>query len=188
MILVIDNYDSFTFNLVQYIGELGGECRVARNNEITLKQAIDLNPSHIVISPGPGRPKDAGVSLEMIKYFSEKIPIFGVCLGHQCLAEAFGGNVDNAEILMHGKISDVYHTGDGLFLGVPSPFEATRYHSLIVREESLPDCLHVIAHTDDGEIMAIRHSDKPVVGVQFHPESILTTHGKNILSNFLSAR
>ncbi|MFH1699715.1 MAG: aminodeoxychorismate/anthranilate synthase component II [Candidatus Zixiibacteriota bacterium] len=188
MILIIDNYDSFTYNLVQYFGELGGECHVARNNEITIEQAINLNPTHLVISPGPGRPRDAGISVDMIKYFSDKMPILGVCLGHQCLAEAFGGNIDNAEILMHGKISSVYHTGDGLFLGVPSPFEATRYHSLIVREESLPDCLHITAHTDDGEIMALRLSDKPVVGVQFHPESILTPYGKNLLSNFLSAR
>ncbi len=187
MIIVIDNYDSFTYNLVQYLGELGAEVRVFRNDQVTLAEIEALQPTHIVISPGPGDPNDGGVSNEVIRTLGERIPLLGVCLGHQCIGHVYGGKVARAPRLMHGKTSSVYHQGHGLFAGVPSPFRATRYHSLIV-EEPLPDCLEVIAFTRDGEVMAVRHRDFPVVGVQFHPESILTEHGKRLLQNFLEGR
>ena len=184
MILVIDNYDSFTYNLVQYLGELGADLQVRRNDAVTLDEVEAMNPSHIVISPGPGKPDDGGISLDVIRRFHEDTPILGVCLGHQCIGAAFGGRVDRAPRLMHGKTSPIYHDGTGIFQGVPSPFEATRYHSLIVHEP-LPDCLLMTASTAEGEMMALRHRTAPVIGVQFHPESILTEHGKHILHNFL---
>lgn len=188
MILLIDNYDSFTYNLVQYVGELGGEVTVYRNDAITLDEAAKLNPTHLIISPGPGEPKDAGISTEMIKFMADKIPVLGVCLGHQCIAAAFGGQVVRAETLMHGKTSPVYHTGDGLFRGIPSPFDATRYHSLIVAEAGLSPSLKITAHTTDGDIMGLKLADSKVEGVQFHPESILTKHGKLLLANFLNGK
>lgn len=188
MILVIDNYDSFTYNLVQYMGELGADVRVARNDKITLDEIRTLGPEKIVISPGPGTPDDGGVSLDVIREMGATTPIFGVCLGHQCIGQAYGGIVTRAGRLMHGKTSMVYHKGDRLFTGVPSPFEATRYHSLIVEEGSLPDALTVTAFTDRGEIMALRHREHPVYGVQFHPESILTGFGMRILRNFLELK
>jgi len=187
MILVIDNYDSFTYNLVQYLGELGADIHVARNDEITLDEIRALNPERIVISPGPGDPDDGGVSNEVIREFGPSTPILGVCLGHQCIGQVYGGVVTRAPRLMHGKTSPVYHNGSGIFSGVPSPFNATRYHSLIV-EEPLPDCLQITAFTSEGEVMALQHKDYPVLGVQFHPESILTEHGKRILANFLNGR
>ncbi len=188
MILIIDNYDSFTYNLVQYVGELNGGLRVARNDEITLKEAKALNPSHLIVSPGPGEPKDAGISCELIAHFMEHIPILGVCLGHQCIAHALGGRITGADRLMHGKTSPIYHNGQGIFQGIPSPFTATRYHSLIVQEETLPDTVKVTAQTMEGEVMALWVADRPVEGVQFHPEAILTEHGKMLVANFLHAR
>jgi len=186
MILVIDNYDSFTYNLVQYLSELGGKPTVYRNNRISLRKIQDLKPGRIVISPGPGRPRNAGISREVIKRFSGKVPILGVCLGHQCIAEVFGGKIVSARKLMHGKTSMIYHTRKGLFKGIPSPFEATRYHSLIVERKSLPSALQVVARTKQGEIMALKHKKYDVWGVQFHPESILTKHGKILLKNFIN--
>lgn len=185
MILVIDNYDSFTYNLVQYLGELGEEIVVYRNDELTLSEIEELNPNHILISPGPCTPNEAGISLELIHYFKGKIPIFGVCLGHQAIGQAFGGDVIRAEKLMHGKTSPILNDGKTIFEGLPSPFTATRYHSLIVRRDTLPDCLEISAETAEGEIMAFRHKQYPIEGVQFHPESIITDHGLKILSNFL---
>jgi len=185
MILMIDNYDSFTWNLVQYLGELGDTPVVKRNDAITPDEVAAMKPRAIVISPGPGRPDDAGVSKEVIRRFSGAIPILGVCLGHQCIGEVFGGRVVQAERLVHGKTSAVIHTGRGLFLDVDNPFQATRYHSLIVAREGLPDTLQVMAWTPENEIMAIRHREHETWGVQFHPESILTTSGKDILRNFL---
>jgi anthranilate synthase/aminodeoxychorismate synthase-like glutamine amidotransferase len=187
MILVIDNYDSFTYNLVQYLGELGATVKVVRNDLITLDEIRKLNPDRIVISPGPGDPGDGGISNEVIREFGPTIPILGVCLGHQCIGQVYGGNVTRAPRLMHGKTSPVYHGNDSLFNGVPSPFQATRYHSLIV-EEPIPDCLQIIAFTSEGEVMGVRHKEHPVVGVQFHPEGILTEHGKRILLNFIEGR
>jgi anthranilate synthase/aminodeoxychorismate synthase-like glutamine amidotransferase len=184
MILVIDNYDSFTYNLVQYLGELGAEMTVRRNDAVTLEEVEAMAPTHIVISPGPGTPDDGGISLNLIREFHHDVPILGVCLGHQCIGAAFGGNVDAAPRLMHGKTSDIYHYGHELYNGIPSPFTGMRYHSLIVKEP-LPDCLKVTAFTTEGEIMGLRHQTAPLVGVQFHPESILTEHGKTILENFL---
>lgn len=184
MLVMIDNYDSFTYNLVQYFGELGQEIKVFRNDEVTLDEIRALQPDHIVISPGPGNPDDGGVSNEVIREMGQTTPVLGVCLGHQCMGQVYGGKVTRAPRLMHGKTSSVYHKGRGVFYGVPSPFRATRYHSLIV-EEPLPDCLEVTAFTRDGEVMGVRHKAYPVVGVQFHPESILTEHGKRILQNFL---
>jgi len=184
MILVIDNYDSFTYNLVQYLGELGAEMTVRRNDEVTVDEIRELRPTHIVISPGPGTPDNGGISVDIIREFHETVPILGVCLGHQCIGSAFGGDVDRAPRLMHGKTSPVYHYGTDIFDGVPSPFEAMRYHSLLVHEP-LPDCLAATAFTTEGEVMALRHRTAPLVGVQFHPESILTEHGKTILGNFL---
>jgi anthranilate synthase/aminodeoxychorismate synthase-like glutamine amidotransferase len=185
MIAVIDNYDSFTYNLVQYLGELGADLRVFRNDKITLDELMALAPERLVISPGPGDPNDGGVSNEAILHFTGKIPVFGVCLGHQCLGAVYGGNVTRAPRLMHGKTSPIHHYGTGLFAGIPSPFEATRYHSLIVLEP-VPDCLEVTAFTSEGEVMGLKHRAHPTFGVQFHPESILTKHGKQILKNFLS--
>ncbi|MBP6016090.1 MAG: aminodeoxychorismate/anthranilate synthase component II [Candidatus Promineofilum sp.] len=185
MVLVIDNYDSFTYNLVQYLGELGADVRVVRNDAITPDEIAAQRPTHIVISPGPGTPDDGGVSNEVIRRFGPTTPVLGVCLGHQCIGQVYGGVVSRAPRLMHGKTSSVYHNGHGLFNGVPSPFTATRYHSLIV-EEALPETLAVTAFTRDGEVMGLQHREYPVVGVQFHPESILTEHGKRILQNFLS--
>jgi anthranilate synthase/aminodeoxychorismate synthase-like glutamine amidotransferase len=187
MLVMIDNYDSFTYNLVQYFGELGAEIRVFRNDEVTLDEIKALAPTHIVISPGPGSPDDGGISNEVLREFGPTTPILGVCLGHQCIGQVYGGKVSRAPRLMHGKTSSVYHNGKGLFDGVPSPFKATRYHSLIV-EEPLPDILQVTAFTRDGEVMGVRHKQYPIVGVQFHPESILTEHGKRILQNFLDGR
>jgi para-aminobenzoate synthetase component II len=185
VILMIDNYDSFTWNLVQYLGELGDTPVVKRNDEITADEAIAMRPRAIVISPGPGRPSDGGISKDVIRLASGKIPVLGVCLGHQCIAEVFGGEVVRAGRLVHGKTSAVIHTGRGLFLEIDNPFQATRYHSLLVAREGLPDSLQVMAWTPENEIMAIRHKDHETWGVQFHPESILTTAGKDILRNFL---
>jgi anthranilate synthase/aminodeoxychorismate synthase-like glutamine amidotransferase len=185
VILMIDNYDSFTWNLVQYLGELGDTPVVKRNDEITAEEAVAMKPRAIVISPGPGRPSDAGISKEVVQKASGTIPILGVCLGHQCIAEVFGGEVVRAGRLVHGKTSAVIHTGRGLFLEIDNPFQATRYHSLLVAREGLPESLQVVAWTPENEIMAIRHKDHETWGVQFHPESILTTAGKDILRNFL---
>ncbi|MDQ0228498.1 aminodeoxychorismate/anthranilate synthase component II [Metabacillus niabensis] len=185
MILMIDNYDSFTFNLVQYLGELGEELVVKRNDEITISEIEELNPQFLMISPGPCSPNEAGISMEAIKYFAGKIPIFGVCLGHQSIAQVFGGDVVRAERLMHGKTSKINHNGETIFENLENPFTATRYHSLIVKNETLPDCLEVTAWTDENEIMAIRHKTLPIEGVQFHPESIMTSFGKDLLSNFI---
>jgi para-aminobenzoate synthetase component 2 len=185
MILVIDNYDSFTYNLVQYLGELGEQVTVRRNDEIDLAGIEALKPDHILISPGPCTPNEAGVSLALIDHFKGKIPIFGVCLGHQSIGQAFGGEVVKAERLMHGKTSPIYHDGKTIFEGLPSPFTATRYHSLIVRSDTLPYCLEVSARTAEGEIMGLRHKEYAIEGVQFHPESIITDHGHQILRNFL---
>ena len=185
MILVIDNYDSFTYNLVQYLGELGQVMEVRRNDEMTLVEIEKLNPDRIVISPGPGAPKDAGISIDLIRYFSGKIPILGVCLGHQAIGEAFGGEVVRASRMMHGKTSPIFHDNKTIFKGLPEPFEATRYHSLIIKRESLPDCLEISAYTTEDEIMGVRHKEYIVEGVQFHPESILTPHGKEILNHFI---
>jgi anthranilate synthase/aminodeoxychorismate synthase-like glutamine amidotransferase len=185
MIVVIDNYDSFTYNLVQYLGELGCEVQVYRNDVLTQAQLAELNPDQILISPGPGEPDDAGVSKEVIRSLGSSIPILGVCLGHQCIGEVFGGQVIRAPRLMHGKTSPIYHQGEGLFCGLPSPFAATRYHSLIV-DQAVPEVLRVTATTQEGEIMGLQHASLPIYGVQFHPESILTEGGKQILSNFLN--
>ncbi|ANY73576.1 anthranilate/aminodeoxychorismate synthase component II [Paenibacillus ihbetae] len=185
MILVIDNYDSFTYNLVQYLGELGEEVKVFRNDEIDIAGIEALAPDHILISPGPCTPNEAGVSLEVISHFKGVIPIFGVCLGHQAIGQAFGGKVIRAERLMHGKTSPIQHEGRSVFEGLPNPFTATRYHSLIVEKESLPDELEITAWTEEGEIMGLAHKQYPVEGVQFHPESIITDHGHQMLRNFL---
>lgn len=185
MILVIDNYDSFTYNLVQQMGEIGAELHVVRNDQTSLAEIRAMQPSHIVISSGPGTPDDGGVSLDVIREMGSYTPILGVCLGHQCIGQAYGGVVTRAGRLMHGKTSMIYHKNDPIFTGVPSPFEATRYHSLIVQEETMPDSLAIIAFTEQGEIMGVRHKEHPVVGVQFHPESILTTYGPRLLKNFI---
>jgi anthranilate synthase/aminodeoxychorismate synthase-like glutamine amidotransferase len=185
MLLMIDNYDSFTYNLVQYLGELGEDVRVYRNDKITVQQIEDLRPDRIVISPGPCTPKEAGVSVETIRQFAGRMPILGVCLGHQSLGVAFGGEVIRAQRLMHGKTSMISHDGKTIFHGLPNPFEATRYHSLLVNPKNLPDCLEISAKTAEGEIMGLRHRTLAVEGVQFHPESILTKSGKDLLRNFL---
>lgn len=185
MILVIDNYDSFTYNLVQYLGELGQEIIVKRNDEISLEQISELSPDHILLSPGPCTPNEAGITLDVIEHFKGKIPIFGVCLGHQAIGQAFGGNVIRAERLMHGKTSPIHHENQSVFEGLPVPFTATRYHSLLVERSSLPDCLEITAETAEGEIMGLRHKEYDVEGVQFHPESIITDYGHQILRNFL---
>jgi para-aminobenzoate synthetase component II len=185
MIFMVDNYDSFTFNLVQYLGELGEELVVQRNDQTTIDDIRMAGPEFLMISPGPGNPSEAGISLEVIKTFSGDIPILGVCLGHQSIAQAYEGDVVPAAQLMHGKTSDIYHDGKTIFKGLPNPFTATRYHSLIVKRETLPTCFEISAWTENGEIMAIRHSELPLEGVQFHPESILTSCGKDILKNFV---
>ncbi|CAM5778609.1 MULTISPECIES: aminodeoxychorismate/anthranilate synthase component II [Brevibacillus] len=187
MILMIDNYDSFTYNLVQYVGELGQELQVRRNDKITLEEIEQLAPDYLMISPGPCTPNEAGISMEAIRHFAGKIPILGVCLGHQSIGQVFGGKVLRAERLMHGKTSEVFHDGKTIFAGIPSPFTAARYHSLIVEEATLPPELEVTARTAEGEIMALRHREYPIEGVQFHPESIITQHGKKLLQNFLTA-
>ena len=186
MLLVIDNYDSFTYNLVQYLGELGQDVRVERNDAIAVADIGALAPSHIVISPGPCTPNEAGISLDVIKMYAGKIPILGVCLGHQSIGQAFGGKIVRAARVMHGKTSPIHHDGKGVFAGLPNPFEATRYHSLLIERASVPDCLDVTARTAEDEIMAVRHKTLPVEGVQFHPESFLTTSGKDLLRNFIS--
>lgn len=186
MVLMIDNYDSFTYNLVQYLGELGAELEVHRSRKVGLEELVELNPERIVISPGPCTPNEAGISNDVIKHFAGEVPILGVCLGHQCVGDVFGGEVVRADRLMHGKTSMIQHNNEDLFEGLDNPFEATRYHSLIVKKETLPECLEITAWTDQDEIMGIRHKSLPVWGVQFHPESILTTAGKSLLANFLA--
>jgi anthranilate synthase/aminodeoxychorismate synthase-like glutamine amidotransferase len=186
MLLMIDNYDSFTYNLVQYLGELGADVQVYRNDRIAVAEIERLAPEKIVISPGPCTPTEAGVSCEVIQHFAGRMSILGVCLGHQCLGQVFGGEIVRAPALFHGKTSMIYHDGKTIFRGLPRPFEATRYHSLVIRRETLPDCLEISAETDDGVIMGVRHRELPVEGVQFHPESILTAEGKRLLANFLS--
>ncbi|WP_226683705.1 aminodeoxychorismate/anthranilate synthase component II [Sutcliffiella horikoshii] len=186
MILMIDNYDSFTYNLVQYLGELGEELVVKRNDEITIEEIEALDPEFLMISPGPCSPNEAGISLEVIKHFAGKKPIFGVCLGHQSIAQVFGGDVIQAERLMHGKTSEMHHDGKTIFRTLANPFVATRYHSLIVKKETLPECFEITAWTDQDEIMAIRHKELPIEGVQFHPESIMTSVGKELLRNFIA--
>jgi anthranilate synthase component 2 len=193
MLLMIDNYDSFTYNLVQYLGELGVEVRVVRNDELTVAEVADLAPERIVISPGPCTPNEAGISVPVIRALAGQIPILGVCLGHQAIGQAFGGHIVKARRVMHGKTSPVHHQGQGVFGGLPSPFEATRYHSLVIESETLPECLEVTAWTQDAngardEIMGVRHRDLPIQGVQFHPESILTRHGHDLLRNFIEGR
>ncbi len=188
MILVIDNYDSFTYNLVQYLGELGEEVSVHRNDEIDLDTIAALKPDHILISPGPCTPNEAGISLALIDRFKGEIPILGVCLGHQSIGQAFGGEVVRADKLMHGKTSEITHDGRTLFVGIASPFTATRYHSLIVKRDTLPDCLEISAETEEGEIMGLRHKEYAIEGVQFHPESIMTDDGLRLLKNFLSLK
>jgi len=188
MLLVIDNYDSFTYNLVQYLGEMGQEVRVVRNDEIPAAEIAALAPSHIVISPGPCTPNEAGISLEVIRTYAGKIPILGVCLGHQAIGQAFGGKVVRAARVMHGKTSPISHDGKGLFTGLPNPFQATRYHSLLIERASVPDVLDVTAQTAENEIMAVRHKTLPVEGVQVHPESFLTTSGKDLLRNFIERK
>jgi anthranilate synthase/aminodeoxychorismate synthase-like glutamine amidotransferase len=188
MLLMIDNYDSFTYNLVQYLGELGEDIRVFRNNKISVREIAQLDPDRIVISPGPCTPNEAGISVEAIQYFAGKVPILGVCLGHQSIGAAFGGDIIRAPRLMHGKTSLIHHDGKTVFEGLPDPFEATRYHSLLIKKETLPDCLEITAWTDSDEIMGVRHKELIIEGVQFHPESILTTVGKDLLKNFLKLR
>jgi anthranilate synthase/aminodeoxychorismate synthase-like glutamine amidotransferase len=188
MLLMIDNYDSFTYNLVQYLGELGEDIKVFRNNKITIQEIEELKPDRMVISPGPCTPNEAGISVEAIRHFSGRIPILGVCLGHQAIGAAFGGDIIRAPRLMHGKTSLIHHDGKTVFEGLPNPFEATRYHSLLIKKETLPDCLEITAWTDSDEIMGVRHTEFIVEGVQFHPESILTTVGKDLLRNFLKLR
>jgi len=186
MVFLLDNYDSFTYNLAQYIGELGHEVEVRRNDQTTLAEIERLAPEAIVISPGPCTPTEAGLSVPLVRHFAAKIPILGVCLGHQSIGQAFGGRIVRAPVLMHGKVSLIHHDGRTLFQGLPQPFEATRYHSLVIEPNSLPECLEVSARTSDGVIMAVRHRSCAVEGVQFHPESILTTVGKDLLRNFLT--
>ncbi|MEK4019331.1 aminodeoxychorismate/anthranilate synthase component II [Bacillus altitudinis] len=185
MILMIDNYDSFTYNLVQYLGELGEELIVKRNDQVTIQEIEELKPDFLMISPGPCSPDEAGISMEAIKHFAGKIPIFGVCLGHQSIAQVFGGDVIRAERLMHGKTSEIEHDGKGVFMGLQNPLVATRYHSLIVKDETLPECFVRTARTKEGELMAIRHKELPIESVQFHPESIMTSFGKEMLRNFI---
>ncbi|NCU85807.1 MAG: aminodeoxychorismate/anthranilate synthase component II [Betaproteobacteria bacterium] len=188
MLLMIDNYDSFTYNLVQYFGELGQDVRVHRNDEITVEDIEHLQPDHIVVSPGPCTPNEAGISVATIQRFAGRIPILGVCLGHQSIGQAFGGQIIRAQQLMHGKTSPVHHNNTSVFSGLPNPFTATRYHSLVIERESIPECLEITAWTDDGEIMGVRHKTLAVEGVQFHPESILTEHGHAMLGNFVGVK
>lgn len=185
MILMIDNYDSFTYNLVQYLGELGADMQVFRNDAVSIEEVERLGPSHLVISPGPGTPNEAGITLRLVEHFAGQVPILGVCLGHQAIGQAFGGKVVKAKRVMHGKVSRITHVGDGVFSGLPDAFVATRYHSLVVERESLPDDLLVTAQAEDGEIMGLRHRKLPVEGVQFHPEALLTEHGHKMLQNFI---
>jgi anthranilate synthase/aminodeoxychorismate synthase-like glutamine amidotransferase len=186
VILIVDNYDSFTYNLVQYFGELGCAVMVKRNDAVSLDEISSLRPTHICISPGPGRPAQAGLSNDIVREFSAHVPLLGVCLGHQCIGEVFGGKIVAAPRLLHGKTSQIQHNGSGVFANLPNPFTATRYHSLIVSPDSVPDCLDVTAQTSEGEIMGLQHRDFPVHGVQFHPESILTAEGKKLLANFVA--
>jgi anthranilate synthase/aminodeoxychorismate synthase-like glutamine amidotransferase len=186
VILIVDNYDSFTYNLVQYFGELGCVVMVKRNDAVSLDEISSLRPTHVCISPGPGRPAQAGLSNDIVREFSARVPLLGVCLGHQCIGEVFGGKIVAAQRLLHGKTSQIQHNGSGVFANLRNPFTATRYHSLIVSPDSVPDCLEVTAHTSEGEIMGLRHRDFPVHGVQFHPESILTAEGKKLLANFVA--
>jgi len=188
MLVMIDNYDSFTYNLVQYLGELGEDVKTFRNDEITIEEIEALNPDRIMLSPGPCTPNEAGISLTVIEHFAGKVPLMGVCLGHQSIGQAFGGNVVHAKQIMHGKTSQMTHTGVGVFQGLESPYTITRYHSLVVERDSLPDCFDVTAWTDDGEIMGFRHKTLAIEGVQFHPESILTEHGHALLKNFLETK
>ena len=188
MILIIDNYDSFTYNLVQYLGELGADLKIYRNDKITIEQIKKMRPEKIVISPGPGRPEDAGISVALIKEFSGKIPILGVCLGHQAIGYAYGGKIIQAKELMHGKTSQIHHNHEGIFQSIDDPFEATRYHSLVIDPKNVPDCLQITAWTNDKEIMGVQHKDHALYGVQFHPESILTKAGMKILKNFLNLK
>ena len=185
MLLMIDNYDSFTYNLAQYLSEIGQEVKVYRNDKITIEEVNKLNPKYIVISPGPCTPNEAGISLELINSFKGKVPILGVCLGHQSIGQAFGGKIIHAQTIMHGKTSQIFHENTGVFNGIKSPFTATRYHSLVIDKKSLPDCFDITAWTDDNEIMGIKHKDLPIEGVQFHPESILSEYGHDLLKNFL---
>ena len=185
MLLMIDNYDSFTYNLVQYLSEIGQEVKVYRNDKITIEEVNKLNPKYIVISPGPCTPNEAGISLELINSFKGKVPILGVCLGHQSIGQAFGGKIIHAQTIMHGKTSQIFHENTGVFNRIKSPFTATRYHSLVIDKRSLPDCFDITAWTDDNEIMGIKHKDLPIEGVQFHPESILSEYGHDLLKNFL---
>ena len=185
MLLVIDNYDSFTYNLVQYFGEMGAEMEIFRNDQVSIKEIRKLKPERICISPGPCTPREAGISCDVIRKFGENIPVLGVCLGHQCIGDVFGGDVVRADRLMHGKTSPVFHNGEGLFRGISNPFEATRYHSLIVKRDTFPEDLEITAWTEEDEIMGLRHRELPIYGVQFHPESILTEEGKKLLQNFL---
>jgi len=185
MLLMIDNYDSFTYNLVQYLSEIGQEVKVYRNDKITIEEVNKLNPKYIVISPGPCTPNEAGISLELINSLKGKVPILGVCLGHQSIGQAFGGKIIHAQTIMHGKTSQIFHENTGVFNGIKSPFTATRYHSLVIDKKSLPDCFDITAWTDDNEIMGIKHKDLPIEGVQFHPESILSEYGHDLLKNFL---
>lgn len=186
MILLIDNYDSFTFNLYQYMGTFTEDIKVVRNDKITIEEIRELKPEKIVLSPGPKSPKEAGICMDVVKEFYKEVPILGICLGHQCIGEAFGGTVSYAKALFHGKQSEITHDGKGIFSGISSPVKVARYHSLAVQNEDLPDCLEVLARTADGEIMAMRHKEYPVVGLQFHPESIYTEHGKRMMENFLN--
>lgn len=185
MIVMIDNYDSFTYNLVQYLGEMGQELRIFRNDQITVDEVEAMAPDHLVISPGPCTPNEAGISVQLIQRMAGKVPILGVCLGHQSIGQAFGGKIVRAQRLMHGKTSPIHHAGQGVFRGLRDPFDGTRYHSLIIERQSLPECFEVTAWTDEEEIMGVRHRELPIEGVQFHPESILTEHGKDLLRNFL---
>jgi anthranilate synthase/aminodeoxychorismate synthase-like glutamine amidotransferase len=186
VILIVDNYDSFTYNLAQYFGELGCAVMVKRNDAVSLDEISSLRPTHVCISPGPGRPAQAGLSNEIVRRFAPQLPLLGVCLGHQCIGEVFGGRIVAAPRLLHGKTSQIQHNGSGVFANLPNPFTGTRYHSLIVSPDSVPDCLEVTARTSEGEIMGLRHRDFPVHGVQFHPESILTAEGKKLLANFVA--
>ena len=186
MILIVDNYDSFTYNLAQYFGELGCAVMVKRNDAVSLDGISSLRPTHVCISPGPGRPAQAGLSNDIVRRFAPQLPLLGVCLGHQCIGEVFGGRIVAAPRLLHGKTSQIQHNGSGVFANLPNPFTATRYHSLVVSPDSVPDCLEVTAQTSEGEIMGLRHRDFPVHGVQFHPESILTAEGKKLLANFVA--